>query len=388
VLRSGNEYLSKSRIDHTLLPRLLLQAVDRQRLQASMLRLIDTNPDGIVVVDRDGVVMFANANAGKLLGLGPNDLVGESFGFPVIAQTAADIMTLTNRFAEMRSVDIDWNGCPALMITLRDVTERVALTRDLQAAKDAAETANRVRDEILANMNHEVRTPLNSIIGFSDILITDEPSYSGKPAVRAYLDHIHQSGYHLLELLTDVLDMANIVTNHFDIAEEPFDMAGVIRSMAQLVRSQVVRAGLKLETDISTPAPVLYADQRRVKQMMSHLLSNAIKFSHPGGMIRLSVDRSSRGNILVTVSDTGAGMDPARISLAESPFGKLGSSLTSATGGAGLGLSLTKGMIERHGGSLLIKSEAGVGTSATLSFPASREIADADLSSILLMGKH
>ncbi|CAK0746139.1 putative histidine kinase [Azospirillaceae bacterium] len=372
VSRSGNEYLIKGRLDHTLLPRLLRHAVERQRSQISMRRLITTNPDGIVVVDFDGIVLFANAMAAELFNRSPSDLVGHSFGFPVIAGSSTDINTLTNRAAEMRSVEIDWNGLTAFLVSLRDVTERLNLMRALHLAKEQAEMANRVRDEILSNMNHEVRTPLNAIIGFSDLLLSDLQESALSPTANSYLGYIHQSGWQLLELLNDVLDMANIKTNNFELAETVFDIGKTVQAVSQLVRSQVVRANLTLETLMPPELPRLYADQRRLKQMLGYLLSNAIKFNRPDGLVRLTVAENDQGELLFIVSDTGIGMDTTHVAVAESAFGRLAPCLTNSTGGAGLGLSLTKGMIERHGGSLVIESEPEVGTSVTLCFPASR----------------
>ena len=349
VFRSGNEYLIKGRLDHSLLPRLLNHAIERQRTQISMRRLITTNPDGIIVVDFDGV-LFANAMAAEMFDRSPRELVGHSFGFPVVAGEAADINTLTNRFAEMRSVEIDWNGLAAFLVSLRDVTERLSMMQALQIAKDQAELANRVRDEILANMNHEVRTPLNAIIGFSDLLLADGKEDGGSPTAQSYLSCINQSGWQLLELLNDVLDMANIRTNNFELEEATFDVVKAVEAVATLARSQVVRAGLVLKCTLPSPGLRLYADQRRVKQMVGHLISD----------------------LLLVVSDTGVGMDPARITVAESVFGRLGPAYSNAVGGAGLGLSLTKGLVERHGGRLIIESELGVGTTVSLRFPASR----------------
>ena len=372
VFRSGNEYLIKSRLDHSLLPRLLRQAIERQRSQISMRRLITTNPDGIIVVDFDGLVLFANAMAADLFGQSPESLVGHSFGFPVVAGNSADISTLTNRFAEMRAVEIDWSGLPAFLVSLRDVTERLSMMRDLRVAKEQAELANRVRDDILANMNHEVRTPLNSIIGFSDLLLTGD--LGDLETARSYLSNINQSGWQLLELLNDVLDMANIRANHFELEETVFDLGRAVDAVAQLMRSQIVRSGLTLDISLPLEPPRLHADQRRVKQMLGHVLSNAVKFNRRGGSIRLTVDTSDLGDVLLSVSDTGVGMEPARIAAAEAAFGKLDGSYTCTTGGAGLGLSLTKGMAERHGGRLLIESKPGVGTTITICLPAFRVI--------------
>ena len=372
VFRSGNEYLIKGRLDHSLLPRLLNHAIERQRTQISMRRLITTNPDGIIVVDFDGVVLFANAMAAEMFDRSPRELVGHSFGFPVVAGEAADINTLTNRFAEMRSVEIDWNGLAAFLVSLRDVTERLSMMQALQIAKDQAELANRVRDEILANMNHEVRTPLNAIIGFSDLLLADGKEDGGSPTAQSYLSCINQSGWQLLELLNDVLDMANIRTNNFELEEATFDVVKAVEAVATLARSQVVRAGLVLKCTLPSPGLRLYADQRRVKQMVGHLISNAIKFNRSAGKVQLSLATTDQGDLLLVVSDTGVGMDPARITVAESVFGRLGPAYSNAVGGAGLGLSLTKGLVERHGGRLIIESELGVGTTVSLRFPASR----------------
>ena len=374
VIQSGNECLIKGHLDPILLPRLLRQAVDRQRTHVSMRRLISTNPDGIVVIDQDGVVVCANIAAAELFHREPDDLIGQSFGFPVLTGSSTDINTLSNRIAEMRAVEIDWNGRGAFLVTLRDVTERHALMTALRIAKDEAELANRVRDEILNNMNHEVRTPLNSIIGFSDLMLTDEKKFSDYVTTISYLESINQSGWHLLELLTDVLDMANIRTNNFELMETEVDVERTFQAVGQLMRSQIVRAGLKFESEAPQKSPHLLVDEKRLKQMLGHLLSNAIKFNRPGGSVGLKLKTTDTGDIQIAISDSGIGMDNRGFSKAESIFGRLGSSYTTNTGGAGLGLSLTKGMIERHGGLLIIESEPGIGTTATLHFPASRAI--------------
>ncbi len=373
-LQTGNECLIKGHLDPILLPRLLRQTVDRQRMYVSMRRLITTNPDGIIVIDQDGVVVFTNAAAAELFQREPSDLIGQLFGFPVLAGSSTDINTLSNRIAEMRSVEIDWNGSSALLVTLRDVTDRHALMTALRIAKEEAELANRVRDEILNNMNHEVRTPLNSIIGFSDLMLTDEKKISDHVTARSYLESINESGWHLLDLLTDVLDMANIRINNFELNDSEIDVEKVIQAAGHLVRSQIARGRLKLETLVPQNFPHILADKKRVKQMLGHLLSNAIKFNRPGGSVLIKAEMAETGDVLITINDSGIGMGGGWISKAESVFGRLLPSYTSNTGGAGLGLALTKGMVERHGGRLIIESEVGIGTTATLHFPVSRTI--------------
>ncbi|CAK0767652.1 hypothetical protein WCLP8_4130001 [uncultured Gammaproteobacteria bacterium] len=247
--------------------------------------------------------------------------------------------------------------------------------RSLQAARERAEAADRVRSEILSSMSHELRTPLNAIIGFSGLLLSDQPGYSHPPAIETHIKAINQAGWHLLGLLNDVLEVSNIEAGTVDLNETVFDVGTAVEAALKLVQSRIERGRQRLEVTVPPDLAPLHADECRLKQMLVHLLSNAIKFTPPEGVVRLEVKRGDQGQLAFIVTDTGIGMDSAQISIALEPFGKLGDIMTSSgDGGAGLGLSLTVGMIERHDGTLTLESAPGMGTTATLSFPAVRVI--------------
>ena len=370
----GIELLYRQRLEHYVLPNLFIKAADKHQLFLSMQRLVCANPDGILVVNLDGVVIFNNSKSCALFNKRADELKGHLFGFPVVAESASDIMTITGRTIEMRSTDIEWNGQPAIIITLRDVTDRVAIVKELEKAKAELEMATRVRDEILMNMNHEVRTPLNSIIGFSDILLTSKGSLSDEDMVRTYLESIRESGWTLLDMLTDIMDMANVKTNNYDLTESIFDLEAAIHTVTRIVHSQLTRSQLSLEVVVPETPIQIQADFKRFKQMLAHLLSNAIKFNVPGGSVQVCARYGPRGELLVSVIDTGIGIDIEDTQRIGVPFNRVEAALTAKTNGPGLGLSLTKGLIERHGGYMSIESAVGKGTAVTLTFPPSRMV--------------
>ena len=368
----GIEPLYSHQLEHYVIPTLFIKAVDKHQLFLSMQRLVRANPDGIIVVNLDGIVIFNNSKSCSLFNKRSDELKGHLFGFPVVAGSAVDITTITGRTIEMRSTDIEWNGQLAFIITLRDVTDRVAIVKELEKAKAELELATRVREEILMNMNHEVRTPLNSIIGFSDILLTNKGGLSDENMVISYLESIRESGWALLDMLTDVMDMANVRTNNFDLTETIFDLEIAMQNVIRIVHSQITRSKLSLEVVVPETPIQLQADFKRFKQMLAHLLSNAIKFNVPGGSVQVCARNGSRGELLVSVIDTGIGIDIEDTQRIGVPFNRVEAALTAKTSGPGLGLSLTKGLIERHGGYMTIESEVGKGTAVTLTFPPSR----------------
>ena len=173
-------------------------------------------------------------------------------------------------------------------------------------------------------------------------------------------------------MLTDVMDMANVRTNNFDLTETIFDLEIAMQNVIRIVHSQITRSKLSLEVVVPETPIQLQADFKRFKQMLAHLLSNAIKFNVPGGSVQVCARNGSRGELLVSVIDTGIGIDIEDTQRIGVPFNRVEAALTAKTSGPGLGLSLTKGLIERHGGYMTIESEVGKGTAVTLTFPPSR----------------
>ena len=253
--------------------------------------------------------------------------------------------------------------------------ERQRLKTELminQAEKQAAETSNRMKTEFLANMSHELRTPLNAIIGFSE-LIQSEIFGPGVPRYRDYAHDIHGAGNHLLSLINDILDIAKADAGKLSLYPEPVDLDHLVRECVSMVRGRASEKGLRMILHMA-PLPPLLIDRRRVKQILLNLLSNAIKFTEEGG-ITIESRRDAEGRTIVCVRDTGIGIETDKIALMFEPFRQIDSALSRKYEGTGLGLYLVKKLIELHDGEVQIESAAGSGTTASIMFPASRNVA-------------
>jgi len=260
-----------------------------------------------------------------------------------------------------------------------DISARVRGEASLREAKEEAEYANRAKTEFLANMSHELRTPLNSVIGFSDILRGESMGPLENPKYREYVQDINDSGKHLLNLINDILDVSRIERGILDLNEKNLDLPLLVGSCRRLVNDRAFEAGLKLSIEVSKGLPAFFADELRTKQILLNLLSNAIKFTPEGGSVGLKVEVDSENRFQLTVSDAGIGIAPEDIETALSAFGQVDSSLTRKYEGSGLGLPLSKKLVEAHGGELFIESEPGVGTTVTIIFPTERTVIPATL---------
>lgn|GEM_PF-2886658 len=254
-----------------------------------------------------------------------------------------------------------------------DITERKEIETREHQARTMAETANRAKSELLANMSHELRTPLNAIIGFSEIM-KSESLGPLNDKYKSYSNDIHNSGAHLLELINDILDVSAIEAGKIELHEETLKVANIIDSTLRMINERSTAGDINLSSDIDKDLPMLRADKRRLKQILLNLLSNAIKFTLPDGKITLTASLDDEGRHVFTVIDTGIGMSKGEVSMAMSEFGQVDSGLDRKHEGVGLGLPLTKGLVELHGGTLEIESKKGKGTAATVRFPLERRI--------------
>ena len=251
----------------------------------------------------------------------------------------------------------------------------VELAEVLAAARDEAERANRTKSEFLANMSHELRSPLNAIIGFSEIMKGELFGGLGRPEYSEYTTDIYNSGTHLLEVINDILDLSKIEAGRLDLVEGTVDVAELIEGCKRFVISRAQQEGISLQTDIAPGLPFLLADERKLKQILINLLSNAVKFTPEGGIVTAKAALDEDGTFVIIVSDTGIGLKEDDIPTALAPFGQVDSSFSRQYEGTGLGLSLTKALVEIHEGELLIESEEKKGTDVIIRLPGSRVVA-------------
>jgi signal transduction histidine kinase len=304
----------------------------------------------------------------------------ESAYVPIVVATSLDDVPSIARAYDAGATDfipkpVNWlvlNHRVRYILRASRAFEELRRNQDrLIAAKEAAEAASRAKSEFLANMSHELRTPLNAIIGFSGMM--SDRMFG--PLNEQYLDYaniIGTSGRHLLAIITDILDLAKADADKLFLSEEKVDLDEVVELGSQIVQDMARRAEIDFSTEIANPLPELVGDAAKLTQILVNLLSNAIKFTQPGGRVRLKIERRPHRGITFQVEDTGIGMSAAQIPVALEPFGQIGSSLTRKHDGVGLGLPLTKRLVELHGGTIDIASEPGKGTVASVHLPEER----------------
>ncbi len=259
--------------------------------------------------------------------------------------------------------------------TMFDVTARRKTEMDLMRTKEQADFANRSKSEFLANMSHELRTPLNAIIGFSEIIRDQLFGPVGQPQYVEYAGDIYDSGSLLLSLINDILDMSKIEAGKRDLAETVLNIDDTLRSVTRLVAARAKAGKVKLTVSVPREIASFRAEERAFKQILTNLLTNAIKFTPEDGAVSISADVDAEGRIVIVCKDTGIGMSAEEIPIALTPFGQIESALSRKNQGTGLGLPLTCALVELHGGKLDLQSEVGKGTTITLTFPKERTVA-------------
>ncbi|HEX2168246.1 MAG TPA: PAS domain-containing sensor histidine kinase [Longimicrobiales bacterium] len=367
-------------------------------------RIVDQVADGLMITSADGVIVFVNSAAESLFGRSAEDLLDQQFGFPVVAGEGAEIEVLRPSgpavIAELRVVSIDWEGEAALLISLRDITERKHAeqqARDLareQAARAAAEAAeeryrrlaqdmtalaeenavlydramdaSRAKSEFLAVVSHELRTPLNAIIGYTDLL---ESGISGpvNETQAAQLKRVKASSRHLIDVVDDILTFSRLETGREQVHPEPVDFAALMRDAVELVQPIAEQKNLPVHIEEAPDTCMGEADARRVRQILLNLLSNAVKFTDTGGV--WITGRLEGEEVVFRVRDSGIGIPESQLDWIWEPFSQVEASHTRKVGGTGLGLSVVLRLARLMGGDATVQSSTGEGSTFTVRLP-------------------
>lgn len=255
-----------------------------------------------------------------------------------------------------------------------DLTEQVKIQKELEATNERLDAANRAKSEFLAHMSHELRTPLNSVIGFSEMMKTETLGPIENPTYIDYAGYIQDSASHLLAVINDILDISKIEAGEFELEESSVNLELLVTDSMMLASQRALGKNLDVTSEVASDLPKLQCDERMIKQVLVNLLSNAIKFTPDGGAIVVSAKCDPDRSILLSVRDTGIGMSDKDIPRALQPFEQVRQSSRLTHSGTGLGLSLSKKLVELHGAEMFIKSELGVGTAVTVMFPDARTL--------------
>ena len=286
-----------------------------------------------------------------------------------------DVPTTKERFSPPgRTLQIRRRAMPngAVISIYSDVTEIKASERRLIEARSQAEAANRAKGDFLANMSHELRTPLNAIIGFSEVISNELFGPINNEKYLEYIRDIHTSSLHLLSIINDVLDMSKIEAGKVELSKEVVQIQSVIGEVMRMVHERARSRDIELTALLPDEDVEIWADERSMKQIFLNLLSNAIKFSKEGGQIYVRIVADQSDIAVLEIEDHGIGMSEEDQERALQPFGQAKPVTTRNYGGTGLGLPITKGLVEAHGGTLTIDSRAGYGTLVRIVLPRER----------------
>lgn len=368
----------------------------RAKSESHLAQVLTAVVDGIVTSDEQGTIQVFNSAAEKIFGYSAEEAIGKNINILMPPHDAAhhgkymDDYNKTGQASiigygrevmgrrkdgstfpiDLAISELEIDGRRMYTGVVRDITKRKKAEGALIDAKDEAERASRVKSEFMANMSHELRTPLNAIIGFSEVARSEMFGPLGHSKYNEYVGDIQDSAQHLLDLINDILDMARIEADKFELYEETFDLADIAKTPIHFVSTDKIT----LHNNIPAKLPHLRADKRRVKQILLNLLSNAVKFTPEGGEVSIEAFVHEDGGLVLRIVDNGIGMDKEEIECALRPFEQIDTGLNRKYEGTGLGLPLVERMTHMNGGQLEIESEKDQGTTVSVHFAPERSI--------------
>ncbi|MCX5579469.1 ATP-binding protein [Kaistia terrae] len=366
---------------------------------AELEAILDTATDGVAVVDANGCIVRINRSAEALFGVDSVDVAGLPFTHLLAEESRKSALDYLEGLAQngVASVlndgrevigRVPQGGLIPLFMTmgrlgetgkfcavLRDITQWKNAEEELINARRAAETASMQKSDFLARVSHEIRTPLNAIIGFSEVMMEERFGPIGTERYKEYLRDINVSGAHLMSLLNDLLDLSKIEAGKLDLNFEAVALNEIVMECVAMMQPQANRERIIIRTSLSSQVPSIVADPRSIRQIVLNLVSNAVKFTLAGGQVIVSTALEERGEVTLRIRDTGIGMSEKDVETALMPFRQVASATKHRSDGTGLGLPLTKALVEANRAAFLIDSAVGQGTLIRVTFPSTRVLA-------------
>lgn len=360
---------------------------------------LEQSPVSVVIADEQRRIKYVNAEFTRMTGYNREEVLGRNPNLLKSGETPAEVYAqLWNTIRAGRA----WRGefvnkrkdgskyCVSAVIApivsksggLRsfvalqeDITERKQLIEDLHVARQRADASNHAKTTFLANMSHELRTPLNAIIGFSQLVTNEVFGKIGNEKYRDYGKHIEESGQFLLKLVNDILDVSRVELGHLTLHEEKIDVRSLIAATLRLVGHLADKSHLSVTSHVEGRLPFLWGDERLVRQMLTNLVVNAVKFTGLHGTVVVSARVADDGGIQLTVKDSGVGIAPEDIPRVLQPFRQAETQYAvRKKEGVGLGLALAHGFARAHGAAFEIESSVCQGTEITIRFPPERSV--------------
>jgi PAS domain S-box-containing protein len=362
--------------------------------------VLDTATDGIISIDDKGRIIGMNRSAEALFDYDQNEVTGERFTTLFASESHATAMdyleglrgngvaSVLNDGREVVGRERKGGRIPLFMTlgrvgdsasgkfcaVVRDITSWKKAEAELTESKRAAERSSAQKSDVLAKISHEIRTPLSAIIGFAEVMMQERFGPIGNERYREYVHDIHTSGGHVVSLVNDLLDLAKIEAGRMELSFTSVDLNEIVSSCVAIMQPQANSARVLVRSQLAQRLPPVVADARSVRQIVLNILSNAAKFTEPGGQVIISTGLTERGAAVVRVRDTGVGMSEADLEAAMEPFRQVSNGRTK--GGTGLGLPLTKALVEANRAEFSIKSQPARGTLVEVTFPPTRVLAE------------
>jgi PAS domain S-box-containing protein len=350
--------------------------------------LIESNSDAIMTTDPRGIITDVNKQMEVLTGCTRDELIGAPFKkyftdpekaqtsiMLVLAQRTVANVELTARARDGKETVVSYNATTfydrdgtlqGVFAAARDVTERKRLDQvlreknvELESSKSVAEKANLAKSEFLSSMSHELRSPLNAILGFAQLMESD--AAPATPSQKASIDEILRAGWYLLELINEILDLAQIESGKLSLSKEPTLLAEVMLECQAMIEPQAQSHGIHMTFPSADVPCYVAADRTRLKQVLMNLLSNAVKYNQAGGTVVVDITGSTPERIRINVRDSGAGLSPEKLAQLFQPFNRLGQE-QGAEQGTGIGLVMSKRLVQLMGGVLGVESHVGEGS--------------------------